>query len=171
MPNVNILITNTQTGWTRTLPTNDVGQYVVPDIQIGKYNIKAEAAGFKTAEQKNMVLQVGDRLRVDFQMKVGTTAETVTVEANAVRVQADSGEVSNVITERAESRNGGKRPRHLSVAALTPGGSSQIKCGMFGVRILQWAAMPASNSTACARTTTFICSTVVKTMTAAARAA
>jgi len=57
-----------------------------------------EAAGFKTAEQKDVVLQVGDRARLDFQMQVGGAQETVTVEANAVRVQADSGEQSNVIT-------------------------------------------------------------------------
>src|ERR1041385_3619671 len=71
MPNVNVTITNTQTGWTRTYPTNDAGQYVAPDVQIGRYNVKAESSGFKVAEQKDVLLQVGDRLRVDFQMKVG----------------------------------------------------------------------------------------------------
>src|SRR5438067_2374273 len=75
MPNVNITVTNTETSWTRTIPTNDSGQYVVPDIQIGRYNVKAEASGFKIAEQKDVVLSVGDRLRLDFQMKMGTSAE------------------------------------------------------------------------------------------------
>src|SRR2546425_8057724 len=55
MPNVNITVTNTETGWTRTIPTNDSGQYVVPNIQIGRYNVKAEASGFKVAEQKDVV--------------------------------------------------------------------------------------------------------------------
>jgi hypothetical protein len=129
MPNVNITITNPQTGWTRTIPTNDAGQYVVPDIQIGKYSIRAEAPGFKTVEQKDVVLQVGDRLRVDFQMKVGSTAETVTVEANAVAVQADSGEVSNVITDRQMSQIAVNGRSIYQLAALTPGASSQIGAG------------------------------------------
>ena len=64
MPNVNITVTNPQTGWSRTIPTNDSGQYVVPDIQIGHYNVKAEASGFKISEQPVLatgkVRQVGE---------------------------------------------------------------------------------------------------------------
>jgi len=80
MPNVNVTVTNPATGWTRTFPTNDAGQYVAADVQIGHYNIKAEASGFKVSEQKDVNVQVGDRLRIDFQMTVGTSSETVTVE-------------------------------------------------------------------------------------------
>src|SRR5579863_3045624 len=126
MPNVNITITNAATNWTRTYPTNDSGQYVAPDIQIGKYEVKAESAGFKVAEQRDIVLQVGDRLRVDFQMKVGTTAETITVEANAIAVQSDSGEVSNVITDKQVSQIAINGRSIYQLAALTPGASSQI---------------------------------------------
>jgi hypothetical protein len=126
MPNVNITVTNTATSWTRTIPTNDSGQYVVPDIQIGKYTVRAEAAGFKAAEQKDVVLQVGDRLRLDFQMKVGTTSETVTVEANAIAVQSDSGELSNVITDKQVSQIAVNGRSIYQLAQLTPGASSQI---------------------------------------------
>jgi hypothetical protein len=126
MPNVNITITNTETGWTRTVPTNDSGQYVVPDIQIGRYVIKAEASGFKVAEQKDVVLQVGDRLRLDFPMKVGTSSETITVEANTITVQADSGELSNVITSQQVSQLAVNGRSIYQLAALTPGASSQI---------------------------------------------
>src|ERR1700757_3419617 len=79
IPNVNVTITNTDTGVSHTIPTNDAGQYVAPDLQIGHYAIKASASGFKVAEQKNIVLTVGDRIRVDFQMQMGAAQETVTV--------------------------------------------------------------------------------------------
>ena len=126
MPNVNVTITNTETNWTRTIPTNDSGQYVTPDIQIGRYNVKAEASGFKAAEQKDIVLRVGDRLRIDFQMKMGTSSETVTVEANSIAVQSDSGEVSNVITDQQMSQLSVNGRSIYQLAALTPGASSQI---------------------------------------------
>jgi len=126
MPNVSVTVTNVETGRVRTIPTNDAGQYVVPDIQIGHYNVKAEASGFKVAEQKDVVLQVGDRLRVDFQMKVGTSAETVTVEANPIAVQADSGEVSNVITAQQMSQISTNGRSIYALAALTPGASGNI---------------------------------------------
>ena len=81
----------------RIHPSN--GEYT-PDLQIGHYKIKAEASGFKAAEQKDIVLTVGDRVRTDFQMQIGGATETVTVEAAAVRVQTDSGEQSNLISDQ-----------------------------------------------------------------------
>ena len=92
LPNVNITVTNLESGVARSIETNPAGQYVVPDLNIGHYSVKAEATGFKSAEQKNVVLQVGDRDRIDFQMQVGGVQEVVTVEADPVRVQTDSGE-------------------------------------------------------------------------------
>ena len=92
VPNAAIVITNTDTGVTRNLPTNSDGQYVAPDLVIGHYNVRATAAGFKAAEQKNLVLAVGDRTRIDFKLVVGSVQENVTVEANAIAVQTDSGE-------------------------------------------------------------------------------
>src|SRR6266404_124551 len=126
MPNVNITVTNTETSWTRTIPTNDSGQYVVPNIQIGHYSVKAEASGFKIAEQKDVVVSVGDRLRLDFQMKMGTSAETVTVEANPIAVQSDSGELSNLITDKQVSQLAVNGRSIYQLAQLTPGASSQI---------------------------------------------
>jgi hypothetical protein len=122
---VTITITNAETNLVRTTSTNDAGQYVV-ELRIGHYDLKAEASGFKVAEQKGLNLQVGDRTRVDFQMALGGSSETVTVEANAVRVQADSGEVSNVITSQQVSQLAVNGRGIYQLAALTPGGSSQI---------------------------------------------
>ena len=69
---------NAETGLVHSITTNEAGQYVLPDIHIGHYDVKAEATGFKAAEQKGIVLQVGDRARVDFQMQVGASSETIT---------------------------------------------------------------------------------------------
>src|SRR5260370_30827772 len=126
VPKVAVVITNTDTGQSRTYRTNDAGQYVAPDLQIGHYEVKASAAGFKAAEQKGIVLTVGDRVRVDFQMQMGAAQETVTVEANAVHVQADSGEVSNLITDQQVSQIAVNGRSIYQLAQLTPGASSQI---------------------------------------------
>src|SRR5580693_954997 len=126
VPNVAITLTNTDTGRTVVIPTNDAGQYVAVDLQIGHYKVKAEAKGFKVTEQKDIVLTIGDRIRVDFQMQLGAAQETVTVEANAVQVQTDSGERSNLITEQQMSQLSINGRGIYQLAALTPGASSQI---------------------------------------------
>src|SRR5438309_10902670 len=124
--NAKVTLTNVDTGVSKAYTTNDSGQYTAVDIHIGHYDIKVETGGFKTEERKGMTLQVGDRARADFQLAVGGSSETVTVEANTIAVQADTGEVSNVIT--------GDQIANLSIngrgiyqlAALAPGASSQI---------------------------------------------
>ena len=126
VPNVNITLTNVDTGKSVVIPTNDAGQFVAVDLQIGHYEVKATAAGFKAAEQKSIVLTVGDRIRVDFQMQMGTAQETVTVEANAVQIQTDSGERSNLITDQQLSQIAVNGRSIYQLAALTPGAVSQI---------------------------------------------
>jgi hypothetical protein len=124
--NAIITITHTETGQAYHFTSNSDGQFVAPDLPIGHYNVKVEASGFKVAEQKGVVLQVGDRTRLDYQMSVGGASETITVEANAVRVQTESGEVSNVITDQQLAQLAVNGRSIYQLAALTPGASSQI---------------------------------------------
>jgi hypothetical protein len=124
VPNAAISITNTDTGVTRSLPTNGDGQYVAPDLINGHYSVHATATGFKAAERKGVTLDVGDRTRVDFKLEVGSAQETVTVEANAVTVQTDTGEVSNVITGQQVTQLATNGRSLYSLFALAPGASS-----------------------------------------------
>ena len=126
-----ITITNTETGIARTLPTAGDGQYVAPDLIIGRYNVRASAAGFKASEQKDLVLAVGDQRRLDFKLVVGNIQENVTVEANAVAVQTDSGEVSNVITGQQITELATNGRSIYELFALAPGASS-IQTGRVG---------------------------------------
>ena len=124
VPNVSITVTNVKTGVTRTLTTNDVGQYVAPGLPIGTYDLKAEASGFKVEESKGVALNVNDRIRVDFQMKMGTKAETVSVESNAVTVQTDSSEISSLSsgTQMSELSTNGRSI--YTYIILTPGANN-----------------------------------------------
>jgi Carboxypeptidase regulatory-like domain len=126
VPNVNVTITNTGTGVSRTIPTNDAGQYVAPDLQVGNYSVKAEAKGFKAAERKDIAVTVGDRIRVDFQMQMGAAQETVTVEAAAVHVQTDSGEVSNLVSGEEVQQLATNGRSIYSLTVLAPGASSNM---------------------------------------------
>lgn len=122
--NAKITAKNAETGLSRTITTNEAGQYVLPDVHIGHYDIRAEAAGFKAGEQKNIVLTVGDRTRVDFQLQVGAAQETVTVEAAAVHVETDSSEQSTLISSQQISELATNGRTIYTYVALTPGAAS-----------------------------------------------
>ena len=124
VPNANITITNTDTGVQRNMTSTSDGQYVVPSLPIGHYNVQTKATGFKVAEQKNVTLNVGDRTRLDFKLEVGSAQEQVTVEANAVAVQTDTGEVSNVITGQQVTQLATNGRSLYQLFSLAPGASS-----------------------------------------------
>lgn len=123
IPNVAITVTQTATGEVRSTVTNDAGQYTLPDLHIGPYSVKADAPGFAVAQKTGVVLNVGDRARIDFDMKLGTTQQSVTVEAEGVKVQTDSGEVSDVITGQQISQLATNGRSVYTLFALTPGAS------------------------------------------------
>ena len=123
VPNVSVTLTNTETGVTRTITTNSSGEYVLPELHIGKYTATASGSGFSNVEKTGLVVAVGDRLRVDFAMKVGTAQEQVTVEANAITVQSDSGEVSGLITGQQMTQLATNGRSVFQLEGLTPGAS------------------------------------------------
>ena len=124
LPNVNVTITNNDTGQSRTLTTSGDGHYLAPSLTIGHYTVKAEASGFESASKNDVVLNVGARERVDFAMKVGSVSEKVTVEANPISVQSDTGEVSNVINGQQMTQLATNGRSLYTLFALTPGASS-----------------------------------------------
>jgi hypothetical protein len=123
VPNVKVTLTNTDTTVSRSVTTNSDGQYVVPDLHIGHYNVRAQATGFKAGEEKGIVLQVGDRTRVDFKLEVGSNSETVTVEASAIAVQTDTNDQSTVVTAQQVSHLATNGRSTLTLFALAPGAS------------------------------------------------
>ncbi len=124
VPNAAITITNVETGIASNFTTNDVGQYAAPGLKIGRYSLRLTASGFKTVEQKDIVLSVGDRARLDFQLQVGGTSETVSVETSPIAVQTDSSEISDVITSRQVTQLATNGRSIYTLVNLTPGASS-----------------------------------------------
>ena len=124
VPNVTVTATHVETGQVRTTKASDAGQYLFADLPLGHYSIKAEAAGFGVAQKNDIVLNVGDRARIDFDLKMGAASETITVEADSVRVQTEHGEVSSVITGQQITQLATNGRSMYSLANLTPGASS-----------------------------------------------
>ncbi len=126
VPEVAITVTSADTGQVRRFKTNDSGQYVIPELRIGRYSIKAEISGFKTAEHRDVVLNVGDRERIDFKLQVGNTSESIEVSATAVTLQTESGEISDVITGEKVTQLATNGRSLYALATLTAGASSSM---------------------------------------------
>lgn len=126
VPNASIAITNIETGHVLQFSSNEAGQYVAAGLHIGHYTVKTQVAGFKPMEQREIVLQVGDRLRVDFKLELGAAAEQITVEATPVAVQSDSSEVSGVINGEQVAQIATNGRNIYLLATLLPGVSNAM---------------------------------------------
>jgi Carboxypeptidase regulatory-like domain len=124
VPNVSITITNVDTGLVKSFATNTDGQYVAPGLDVGRYTVQARSPNFKVALQQGIILEVGDRRRVDFQLQVGATQVSVTVEANPVAVQSDSNDISTVLTGKQLTALEENGQSLYNLVTLVPGASA-----------------------------------------------
>src|SRR3990172_8139379 len=88
VPGGTITIRNIETGISRTLTTDAAGRYVAPQLPLGRYEVRAEAAGFQTITRSGIEITVGRQATVDFSMRVGAVAEQVTVVGEAPLIEA-----------------------------------------------------------------------------------
>lgn len=99
-----VTLTNVGTNETRTVQTNDDGFYEVLSLPTGVYKVSAKASSFQEASVSEVRLAVGDRLREDVKMGVGTVNESVTVAAQTV-LETETSTVGDTITsERVANR-------------------------------------------------------------------
>src|SRR5579884_306871 len=98
VPGVQITAVHLATNTARTTTTNDQGNYVLPDLQVGKYLVKADHPGFKSFTQQNVSLDADAIATVNIGLEIGTSQETVTVSSAPPAIQTESGEISNLVT-------------------------------------------------------------------------
>jgi len=97
LPGVEITVTQTDTGATRSAVSNETGSYVLSNLPIGPYRLEAALSGFRTFVQTGIVLQVNGAPVVNPVLQVGQVSEQVEVQANASLVETRSTGVGELI--------------------------------------------------------------------------
>ena len=124
VPNAKATITNTdQQVVVRTLTTDEHGQYAAPLLPVGHYSVTVEIAGFKRVTQRGFVLNVSDKLAVNFTLEVGALKETVSVEANALQVDTQSATATGVISGLQLRELSLNSRNYAQLVLLVPGAS------------------------------------------------
>lgn len=122
LPGVTVTVKQTETNTTRTGVTNETGQYYLPNLPAGTYEITVDLQGF-TPAKRLLALRVGQEATADFALGVGGMAETVEVSGRTAVVETqatlggmiDKREIDNLPTI---SRN------FADLAKLAPGVTS-----------------------------------------------
>src|SRR5579863_5255765 len=81
MPGVVVTVRNVATNIARSMPTNADGYFTLTNLAPGSYELTAERQGFRSHHQTGITLEVGQELRSDIKMSVGSISESVNVTA------------------------------------------------------------------------------------------
>lgn len=100
MTNVNVDVINLDTNAHFRTATNREGSYTAPELPPGTYRMEIEKQGFKSIVKPDIVLHVQDVIAINFTMAVGSTSESVTVEAGISAINTIDGSVGAVMNRQ-----------------------------------------------------------------------
>ena len=100
IPKAQVELKNVDTGVVRTTSTNNDGIYDFPSVVPGAYSMQVSSTGFNAVSQPPVTLQVGQTATFDFQLKVGATSSTVTVDAVAPALETSTSELGTVVAPK-----------------------------------------------------------------------
>ena len=92
--------TNPATGASRTASSNEAGVYAFPALQPGRWDVKVEMRGFRSALRNGIELQVQQTARIDFNLQLGEVTEVVEVASGAALLTTENATVGTVIENR-----------------------------------------------------------------------
>lgn len=115
-----------QTGDVRTVHTTSQGSYTISALQPGDYSIEASKMGFKTTIIPTFTVHTTNTEALNIKFEVGTTSESVSVEANAERLQLESASLGHVTGQEQVETLPLVTRNFTEIIGLNPGVSAEI---------------------------------------------
>ena len=100
MPNAVVTAIHLATNTNYKTTTTASGDFTVPALPVGSYSVRVENTGFKTQIENNVVVAAGATVRLDVAMEVGTTQQTIEVEAHAAILTTDTARVATEVSAK-----------------------------------------------------------------------
>lgn len=146
-PGARLRITNVGTSVSLDAVANDSGEYVVPNVAPGVYNLRVSLEGFETLETQGVTLLVNQNATLDFTLKPGSVNQEVTVTGEAPLANTTNATVGTVIATDAIVDLPLNGRQFTQLALLTPGAAPQGsgQQGFFEIHSDYGAVSPAVN--------------------------
>jgi hypothetical protein len=116
-----ITLINVAKGTTQESVTNDVGLYVITDLQPGIYNVSVKKDGFKECVGAGVVLQSAENHRFSCKLQLGSPSISITVDASVLQVESDEAHISREIDAKQIEDLPSNGRMFVNLIALQPG--------------------------------------------------
>src|SRR5579859_1509074 len=100
VPGAQVVITSVDTQAARSTETGASGDFSVPFLTPGRYNIEASKTGFAGYVQHDVALDVAQTLRLDVTLKLGSVQQQVVVTGAGAVLQTEDATLGQVIDRR-----------------------------------------------------------------------
>ena len=118
--NAKVVAKAVATNQSRELTTDSEGNYILTNLAVGEYEITVSANGFRTEVKKGLVLQVGQRARLDLTLQPGSVNESVNVTVQVPLVNTEEAVFGDVIENKRVVELPLNGRNFNSLALLTP---------------------------------------------------
>src|SRR5215475_9802618 len=118
---VKVTLSNVDTGVSRSVMSDDDGNYIFTSLQPGRYALTAEAPGFRKVERTGVELQVNQRAQIDLELQVGQVGEIVQISGAPPLLESQSSVLGSVIQERQAQDLPLNGRNFVQLAILSPG--------------------------------------------------
>src|SRR5258706_7928661 len=99
IPGAKIVVTNSATGVVINLTSSEVGEYTIPNLQVGSFSVLVEKEGFKAARLTGLQVDAATNVRADITLEVGQSTQAVEVQASAVQLQTEDAKTNVTINQ------------------------------------------------------------------------
>ncbi len=122
IPGAEVSLVNVNTSQSRQVNTDGAGTFVFTQLLPGVYSVTITSTGFRQYVQREIVVSANERVTLSaISLAIGEVTETVTVDAEAVRIQTQSAERSGLISTRQMQDLSVKGRDYLGLVKLIPG--------------------------------------------------
>ncbi len=119
-----VVLHNRDTNLDRVTVTNNVGAYVMPNVQPGNYDLRASKTGFGPAVNSGITLVVNQTATYDFTLKAGGVNEVVNVQANSIALETSTAELGVAVVKEQVNDLPLNGRNFTQLLNLTPGVST-----------------------------------------------
>ncbi len=129
VPDVTVVLQNTQTNQRRTTVTDKQGNYEFPNVPIGRYQLTAERAGFAKTSSSNIEVTVQSASVVNMVLAVGNAQEVVTVGAEAQVLNTTDSTLGGLVDNRKVTELPLNGRSFVDLVGMQPGATPIITTG------------------------------------------
>ena len=127
VPEARVVVRNEQTNATRETLTSPLGEYIIPLLRAGMYEVSIEKQGFRRSIQHSVKLDVEQTARLDCELQLGEFTQSVTISAEPPLLESESSSIGHVVDGRRLVELPLNERNFLEFTLLVPGAQLPVE--------------------------------------------